>query len=322
MNILFADKFPLPFRRELEAMNHNLSFDPDLGAEDLPGAVGDAEILVVRSTKVTAATIQAAGSLKMIIRAGAGTNTIDKETAASAGIYVCNVPGKNAIAVAELTMGLLIAIDRNIPDNVSQMRAGKWNKKQFSETTGLCGRAIGIVGLGAIGMAVAERAHAFGMHIHIIRKPGRAADIERRLQQMGVTEIDDLITLAGTCDVLTFHVPAAEGTRDLVDTELLTAMKTNAILLNTSRGDLVDEAALIKAMDEKGIRSGLDVYLNEPGSAQGDFKSALAQHPNVYGTHHIGASTAQAQDAVAAGVVEIIDAFGKGDVIHCVNIET
>ena len=322
MNILFADKFPLPFRHELEAMGHNLRFEPDLSGDTLPEAVGDAEILVVRSTKVNAATIQAAGNLKMVIRAGAGTNTIDKETAAKAGVYVCNVPGKNAIAVAELTMGLLIAIDRNIPDNVSQMRQGKWNKKQFSETTGLFGRSIGIVGLGAIGLAVAERAHAFGMHVHIIRKPGRGADTEQRLQQMGVTEVDDLKTLAATCDVLTFHVPAAEGTKNLVDSELLTAMKANAILLNTSRGDLVDEAALIKAMEEKDIRSGLDVYQNEPGSAQGDFESTLAQHPNVYGTHHIGASTAQAQDAVAAGVVEIIEAFGQGDVKHCVNMKT
>ena len=321
MNILFADKFPLPFTHQLEAMGHDINLDPDLGADDLPGAIGDAEILVVRSTRVTADTINAGGSLKMIIRAGAGTNTIDKDTAAKAGVYVCNVPGKNAIAVAELTMGLLIAIDRNIPDNVSEIRQGRWNKKRFSETTGLYGRSIGVVGLGAIGMAVAERAHAFGMHVHIIRKTGRAPDVERRLQQMAVTEVDDLMTLAETCDVLTFHVPAAEGTKDLVSTKLLAAMKMNAILLNTSRGDLVDETALIKAMEEKGIRAGVDVYQNEPGSAQGEFESALAQHPNAYGTHHIGASTAQAQDAVAAGVVEIIDAFGRGDVIHCVNMK-
>jgi len=321
MKILFADKFPLSFVEKLEHMGHNCSIDPNLKAEDLPGTIGDAEILVVRSTGVMADTITAATGLKMVIRAGAGTNTIDKDTAAAQGIYVCNVPGKNAIAVAELTIGLLIAIDRSIPDNVERIRQGIWDKKRFSEASGLFGRSIGVVGLGAIGMAVAERAHAFGMKLYIIRKPERAPELSNRLTELGAVGMIDLYDLAKICDILSFHTPASEDTKRLVGAELLAEMKPRSVLLNTSRGDLIDERALIKAMDEKGIRAGLDVYMDEPAVAQGNFDSALARHPNVYGTHHIGASTEQAQAAVAEGVVDIVEAFDQGGVMHCVNMK-
>jgi len=321
MKILFADKFPLSFVEKLEHMGHNCSIDPNLKAEDLPGTIGDAEILVVRSTGVMADTITAATGLKMVIRAGAGTNTIDKDTAAAQGIYVCNVPGKNAIAVAELTIGLLIAIDRSIPDNVERIRQGIWDKKRFSEASGLFGRSIGVVGLGAIGMAVAERAHAFGMKLYIIRKPERAPELSNRLTELGAVGMIDLYDLAKICDILSFHTPASEDTKRLVGAELLAEMKPRSVLLNTSRGDLIDERALIKAMDEKGIRAGLDVYMDEPAVAQGNFDSALARHPNVYGTHHIGASTEQAQAAVAEGVVDIVEAFVQGSVMHCVNMK-
>ena len=322
MKILFADKFPLAFLKELEKAGHVCTLDPNLTAEDLPQAAKESEILVVRSTRVGKETINNAGNLKMIIRAGAGTNTIDKDSAAAAKVYVCNVPGKNAIAVAELAMGLLIAIDRNIPDNVNQIRQGKWDKKRFSEAKGLFGRSIGVIGLGAIGMAVAERAAAFGMRLFIIRKPERAPEVSNRLTELGASELEDIKAIAANCDILSFHTPASEDTKKLVDERFLAAMRPGAILLNTSRGDLIDEPALVKAMDEKGIRAGLDVYMDEPAATQGNFQSELAQHPNVYGTHHIGASTEQAQNAVAEGVIDIINAFQRGHIIHCVNMKT
>ena len=322
MKILFADKFPEPFAQKLRQMGHDCSIKPDLKAENLPPAIGDSEVLVVRSTRVTAEALGAAATLKMVIRAGAGTNTIDKDAAAERDIPVCNVPGKNAIAVAELAMGLLISIDRHIPDNVAQLRQGEWNKKRFSEAKGLFGRPIGVVGLGAIGMAMAERAHAFGMKLHIIRKPDRSPEVSSRLTELGAIEHENLLDMAGACDILSFHTPASEDTKQLVSTELLSAMNPGAILLNTSRGDLIDEPALIRAMDQKGIRAGLDVYMDEPAVPQGAFDSALARHPNVYGTHHIGASTEQAQTAVAQGVVDIVEAFSAGRIMHCVNIKT
>lgn len=320
MKILFADKFPENYLNRLQELGDSCDYRPDLAAGDLPAAVAGCEALVVRSTRVEKEAVDGADALRVIVRAGAGTNTIDTEAAADKGIRVCNVPGRNALAVAELTMGLLLAIDRNIPDNVADLRAGRWNKKKYSVAQGLYGRCMGIVGLGAIGLAVAERASAFGMRVHVIRKKGRSEDIASRLADIDVVEVGDLNEMAARCDVLSFHVPASPDTRGIVNDALLDAMAPGSVILNTSRGDIVDEQALIRAMDAKGIRAGLDVYPDEPAAGEGGFDSALARHPNVYGTHHIGASTAQAQEAVAEGVVEIITAFQEGRVLHCVNL--
>lgn len=319
MRILFADKFPENYLGQLQQLGHRCDYQPELAA-DLADAVAGFDALIVRSTRVDSNVINAADALKVIVRAGAGTNTIDTDTAAERGVRVCNVPGRNALAVAELTMGLLLAIDRNIPDNVADLRAGRWNKKKYSVAEGLHGRAIGVVGVGAIGLAVAERAAAFGMRVHVIGRAGRPADIAKRLAGVGAVELASLAELAERCSVLSFHVPASPDTEGMVGEALLNRMAPGSIVLNTARGDIVDETALIKAMDAKGIRAGLDVYRHEPAAGEGDFDSALVKHPNVYGTHHIGASTAQAQNAVAEAVVEIVDAFEQGRVLNCVNL--
>jgi len=320
MRVLFADKFPGPFLEQLAGLGHQYDYQPELTADGLSASVIGYHALVVRSTRVEAAAIDAADCLKLVIRAGAGTNTIDTDRAAGKEIHVCNVPGRNALAVAELTMGLLLAIDRSIPDNVIDLRSGRWDKNKYSVARGLHGRAMGIVGLGAIGLAVAERAAAFGIKVHVIRKPGRARDASECLASIGAVEVETLEELAGHCDVLSFHVPASPDTREMVNEALLSRMAPGTIIINTARGDLIDEQALVRAMDDKGLRAGLDVFRDEPGSGEGELRSALASHPNVYGTHHIGASTAQAQDAVAEGVVEIIDAFTQGRVLNCVNL--
>ena len=319
MNILFADKFPADYLDEVSALGHDFSFQPELDAAGLASALNGFDTLVVRSTRVTAEALAAADVLKLVIRAGAGTNTIDKKAAAERDIYVCNVPGKNALAVAELTLGLILSIDRNIPDNVTDLRGCSWNKKRYSEARGLYGQRIGVVGLGAIGIAVAERAAAFGMQVLVIGKPGRAPDMQATLERIGAEQMPDLDTLAAEADILSFHVPASDDTRHLVNQSLLDRMRPGSMIINTSRGDVVDETALIYAMNNKGIRAGLDVYADEPAAGEAAFDSALAKHPNVYGTHHIGASTAQAQSAVAEGVVEILQAFPSGTVLHCVN---
>jgi D-3-phosphoglycerate dehydrogenase len=157
--------------------------------------------------------------------------------------------------------------------------------------------------------------------VHALAKSDRDPDLARRAEAIDLTFVDDLATLASTCDVLSFHLPAAERTRGLVDRELLGHVQPGTILLNTSRGEVIDEGALIEAMDAKGVRAGLDVYADEPGSSTGEIDSKLARHPNVYGTHHIGASTEQAQHAVAEEVVRMIDAYQRGDVLHCVNLD-
>ena len=318
MKVLIADKFPAGHLRRLEEGGHECTFRPDLGADDLAGALGESEALVVRSTRVREPTLRAGGCLELVIRAGAGTNTIDVEAASALGISVCNVPGRNAVAVAELTLGLMIALDRRIADNVADLRAGRWDKKRYSEARGLMGAQLGIVGLGAIGMAVAERAHAFGLRIGVLAKR-RAPAVEARLEALGASGAPSVEALAEESDILSFHLPATPESEGLLGEKLLRHVRPGAIILNTSRGDLVDEEALLVAIEEKDLRVGLDVYANEPGSGRADFDSPLARHPNVYGTHHIGASTDQAQAAVADGVVEILDAFARGEVRNRVN---
>jgi D-3-phosphoglycerate dehydrogenase len=322
MRILFADAFHPQYRDAIEAMGHECTFRPDLSADDLAAHVGGHDALIVRSTRVTADAIAAADDLGLIIRAGAGTNTIDKQAAAERGIYVCNVPGRNAIAVAELAFGLIMALDRQIPDNVADLRDGRWNKKQYAQAEGLYGRSVGVVGLGDIGLAFAERAAAFGLSVHAVAKPDRAAETRARAQGAGVVFVDDLDELAATCDILSFHVPLTQGTRGMVNRSLLAAVRPGTWIINTSRGEIVDDEALLEALDSKQLRAGLDVYNNEPTSSTGTFDSPLARHPRVYGTHHIGASTEQAQRAIAAAVVDMLAAYARGEIRNCVNIES
>jgi D-3-phosphoglycerate dehydrogenase / 2-oxoglutarate reductase len=319
MRVLLADAIDPSTVGVLTDRGHDCVSDPKLTADDLPDRIAGFEALVVRSTKVTAATIQAADALELIVRAGAGTNTIDVDAASEVGIYVTNVPGRNAIAVAELTMGLLLAIDRRIADNVADLRTGSWNKTSYSKADGLFGKVMGIVGLGEIGFAVAERASAFGLDVRAIRKD-RDEATEERIRSLGIELEDSLEELVATADIVSIHVPATPETDSMFDARMLDRMKEGAILLNTSRGDVVDEAALLDALETRALRAGLDVYPDEPGSGATDWSSKLAQHPNVVGTHHIGASTKQAQKAVAEGVVEIIDAFVRGEILNCVNL--
>ena len=319
MKILFADKFPQDGVDQLHELGHECDLQPDLVGETLPAAIGESEILVVRSTKVSADAIRSGESLRLIIRAGAGTNTIDKAFAASRSIPVCNVPGKNAAAVAELAMGLMISIDRRIHENVIDLRAGHWKKKKYAAAKGLMGQKLGIIGVGAIGLSLAERARAFGIQVMVVDKPARSAESKAALSDLGIEAVGSLPELLRTADIVSVHVPSAPETKGMINAEFLSDMKPGAVLINTSRGDVVDESALLSAMDEKGIRAGLDVYADEPAVSEGEFSSALASHPNTCGTNHIGASTEQAQSAVSEGVLQIINSFSEGRILHCVN---
>jgi len=322
VKLLFADKFPEPRLAELSDQGHECRLEPDLGADELPGAIGDADVLIVRSTKVTEETLTAASNLGMVIRAGAGTNTIDKQAAADRGIYVCNVPGQNSLAVAELTMGLLLAIDRRIPDAVADLRSAHWDKASYSKADGVAGKRLGIIGLGSIGLAVAARASAFAMDVVAVEKPTRSTFERRQAAEAGVSFVDDLDQLLATSDVVSIHVPLTDETQGFVNADFLAKCQDGAWILNTSRGEVVDEAALIQALDQRDMWAGLDVFADEPGSGQARFTSALAQHPRTYGTHHIGASTSQAQRATAAGVLDVLAHYAHGEIRNCVNLET
>ena len=178
---------------------------------------------------------------------------------------------------------------------------------------------MGIFGLGATGLAMAQRAIGFDIEVYAIDRPGRFEEKRREAKKLGVKLVADQDALIDVCDILSFHVPATDQTRNMVNAKFLAKLAPGTIIINTSRGDLIDESDLIEVMDKKDILVGLDVYRDEPDTAQGGFDSALARHPNVYGTHHIGASTRQAQIAVAAGVLDVIDAFTSGQMINCVN---
>jgi len=320
MKILFADALPKAYVDLLAQRGDECTVSPELGADDIPDAIEGYDVLVVRSTKVTAEAIGRSSRLGLIVRSGAGTNTIDCQAAADAGIYVCNVPGTNSIAVAELTLGLLLAVDRHIPAATGDLKSGIWNKKGYSKADGLMGKTFGVVGVGEIGLAVAERARSFGMMVVAERKADRRHDVEARIRSIGIRLVENLDELVAESDIISIHVPGGESTENLVDERLLGLMKPSAILINTSRGEVVDEEALIAAMDGKGIRAGLDVFRHEPDGGTGEFNSVLASHPNVVGTHHIGASTQQAQDATSAGTVDVIEAYRAGDPQNCVNV--
>ena len=165
MKILIADAFSEAHLSAFSRLGLDVDYRPQLSAAELPTAIAGVGILVVRSKQVSAATIDAGSALALIVRAGAGVNTIDLDAASRRGVFVANCPGQNAIAVAELTMGLLLALDRRLPDQVAELRAGKWNKKEFGKAAGLHGRTLGVIGTGSIGHAVIHRAQAFGMKV-------------------------------------------------------------------------------------------------------------------------------------------------------------
>jgi len=338
MKVLIADKFEQNGLEALQALGLDVVYQPDLKDATLAEALSatGADVLVVRSTKVTDAILDA-GALSLVVRAGAGFDTIDVKGASRRGIYVSNCPGKNAVAVAELTFGLILSLDRRIPDNVAELRAGRWNKREFSKAQGLHGRTLGILGFGSIGQEVARRAQAFGMHLAIwseigvqIGRDGLPADLPQvvRLRSSTADAVESAVTVyespkavAANCDILSVHLALNEKTRGLVGAAVFDRMEPGAYFVNTARAEIVDYKALEAAVREKGIRVAIDVHAKEPAMPSGDFVDTLIGLPGVYGTHHIGASTEQAQQAIAAETVRIIDTYVRtGRVPNVVNL--
>jgi D-3-phosphoglycerate dehydrogenase len=318
MKVLVADKFEKVGVDGLKELGCTVVMEPDAKADKLPDLIRqvDPHILIVRSKKVNAEALKAGTALSLVIRAGAGIDTIDVSAASDLGVFVSNCPGKNSIAVAELVMALLLASDRRIPDQVAQLRQGKWNKGEFAKARGLYGRTLGIVGLGQIGREIAVRAQAFGMRVVAWSRSLTHEEAER----LGIDYAQTPLEVARLSDAVTINVAATSETKHLVNAEFLAAMKPGAYLINTSRGSVVDERALAAAIQDKGIRAGLDVYQNEPAGSTGEFSNPIVQSPGVYGTHHVGASTDQAQVAIAHEVIRIVESFkATGEVPNVVN---
>ena len=334
MKVVIADKFEQSGIDGLRNAGCEVIYQPDLKDAALVDAVRtmNADVLVVRGTRVTAEVLDA-GRLSLIVRAGAGYNTIDVAGASARGIYVSNCPGKNAIAVAELAFALILALDRRVPDNVAELRAGRWNKKEFSNARGLYGRTIGLLGIGSIGQEVIRRAAGFGMNIvawsrrfdgedrAMDEQDARDLGIEPALRTVRIDLAPTPAEVAARADVLSVHVALAPDTKGMVNAALLDRMKPGAILVNTARGEVVDYLALTVAVRDKRLRVGLDVFANEPATAAGEFHDDLIGLAGVYGTHHIGGSTEQAQEAIAAETVRIIRSFKEtGKVPNVVNL--
>lgn len=324
MKVLVADKFEQSGLDALKAAGCEVVFQPDLNGEALVAAIKESQapVLVVRSTQVTEAMLDA-GALSLIVRAGAGVNTIDVAAASRRGIYVSNCPGKNSVAVAELAMALILAVDRRIADNVADLRAGKWNKKEYSRARGLQGQTLGLLGFGHIGQEVARRARAFGMDVLVWSR--RFADDGTARDDAAATHGIEIAVspeeLMSRADIISVHLALTKETRGLINAQLLRHARRGAYFINTARAEVVDQAALAAAAKEKGLRLGLDVFANEPAAAAGAFEDPIVADPAVYGTHHIGASTDQAQEAIAAETVRIIRTFKvTGKVPNVVNL--
>lgn len=312
LKVLVADKFPEKYIQQMKDLDLDVVYNPKLVEKDLPEAGKDADIIVVRSTVVNEETINRSEKLNLIIRAGSGVNNINIAAANKKGIYVTNCPGMNAVAVAELAVGLMIALDRYIPDNVSDFNKGVWNKDKYSKGKGLKGKTLGLIGVGNIGKEVAKRALAFEMNVY-------GKDISRieGVQIKDFSEMDQLLPL---CDVVSIHLPATPQTKGLFNKQMFGYMKDGAYLINTSRQDIIVEDDLLEAIKEKNIRYACDVFKGEPEAKSGEVSSKLQNNPNIYVTHHIGASTEQAQDAVAEETINIIKHFVHSGVIdHWVN---
>lgn len=314
MRILIADKFEKSGIDGLKSLGAEVVSEPDLGQDGIPAALERVrpDVLVVRSTKVPAASIARAPAtegrptLRAIIRAGAGVDNIDVNAATDRGIRVCNCPGMNAVAVAELTMALLLDCDRRIAAQTADARAGRWNKKEYSKAKGLKGLTLGVVGAGAIGMNVIRRAAAFDMRV-VAWSRSITPEVARQLgAEFGGRDTPALLDLAGAADAITIHLPLAPDTRGLIGREFFARMKPGSYFINTSRGDVIDEAALRDAVERKGLRAGLDVYEKAPATPEGPWESPTCRLAGVTCTHHVGASTTQAQDAIAAEVVRMV----------------
>jgi D-3-phosphoglycerate dehydrogenase len=317
MKILVADTFPESHLDRLTRLGCEVDYQPAAKPENLPSLAAAGKILVVRGKKVSGETLRASPHLALVLRAGAGVNTIDVKAASSRGIFVSNCPGKNSIAVAELVFALLLAIDRRIPEGVAALRAGRWNKNEFSRADGLFDKTLGVIGVGSIGREVIHRARAFGLQVMAWSR----SLTPEMAEELGVQRRENVDDIFREADIVTLHVALGPETRKLVNASRLWLMKPRAILINTSRGEVVDQAALREAVESKRIRAGLDVFDPEPAQGVADFQDPILKLPDLYGTHHIGASTEQAQHAIADEAVRVIETFLKtGVVLNCVNL--
>ncbi len=317
MRVLVADRLSESSLDEMRTLGVEVSYEPHLEAAELPARLPGINVLIVRGTEVNKAAFDAGSALNLVIRAGAGVRNIDVATASERGIYVANCPGKNASAVAELTFALIGSLDRRIPDGVASLRAGRWEKNEYARAVGLRGRSIGILGLGHVGRAVLRIAQAYELSCYAWSRSLTSA----KAAELGVTRVASPAELAKVSDILTVHLDLTERTRGIVDRNVLSQLKPGSFFVNTARQELVDYDALQELVAQKNLRVGLDVLPNEPNTRNASYRHPLLEAGLVYAVPHIGASTDEAQIAIANETVRILRSFlTKGEVPNVVNI--
>jgi D-3-phosphoglycerate dehydrogenase len=301
---------------DLKALGCEVILNADVSAENLPAELSGTEVLIVRSKKVTAEAIEAGAALSLIIRAGAGVNTIDLKKASERGVYVANCPGKNTDAVAELAIGLLIAADRRIPDALVDLRAGKWRKKEYGKARGLKGRTLGVIGLGSIGAAVARRAKALDMNVIAWSRSLTA----EKAKALGIGFCASIDELAEQADAVSLHLALSKETRGIIGSDFFGRMKKGALFVNTARSEVVDLEALKDVLRSGKIRAALDVFENEPSAGEAEFADTELATLLSAAAPHIGASTDQAEEAIAEETVRVARTFMEtGKPVNAVN---
>ena len=311
MKIVIADDLPSSAVALLSGQGWNVDATPGRPLPELLAAVADADALVVRSaTKVTRQVIDAAPNLRVIARAGTGVDNVDLEAASARGIIVMNAPGANSISVAELAMGQLLALARHLPAADAAMKTHKWEKKKFAGVE-LRGKTLGLIGLGRIGQEVAARARAFEMQI-VAHDPFISAELAEQLGAR-LLSLDEVFAAA---DFLSLHVPVTPQTRHLVNAERLAKAKKGIRIVNTARGELIDDAALAAALDSGQVAgAALDVFHQEPPA---DW--SVVERPGVVASPHIAASTAEAQELVGVETAAAVrDYLQEGIIRNAVN---
>lgn len=294
------------------AEGYEVDVKPPQKPDELAAIIGEYDGLVVRSgTKVTAEALVNAGNLKVIGRAGVGTDNIDKKVATEKGIVVMNTPGGNTIATCEQTFALMLSLCRNTPKAHASMMEGRWDRKKFMGTE-LRGKTIGIIGLGRIGAEVAKRAKAFGMDI--IAFDPVIAPIKAEALDVELVEVDDILERA---DIITVHAPKSDKTKNMIGTAQFKKMKPTARIINCARGGIINEVELAQALKDGEITgAAIDVYTSEPFE-----DNPFIGVDNIVTTPHLGASTSEAQEMVAVDVAkQMIMYLNDGVIENAVNV--
>lgn len=302
IRVLATDGMAPPAVKKLKELGYEVVeqfYEP----EDLKKAVQDTDVMVVRSaTKVRKDIIDAAaetGKLKLVIRGGVGIDNIDKDYAEEKGVKVTNTPAASSASVAELAIGHMFAMARNIGIANATMRQGEWNKKKY-EGIELSGKTLGLIGFGRIAREVAKRATALGMNVIYTKRSGE-------LVEEKTAKFVDMDTLLAESDFISLHIPKQADKDHVIGKEEIAKMKDGVFLVNTARGGLIDEDMLVEALDSGKISAvALDVYLEEPTK-----NTKITSHPKISMTPHIGAATKEAQVRIGDEIVEIIEKFFK-----------